>query len=138
MATKKSWTYVSPKPPKMKIPDRLKSDVKTKADEFVESFLKPNFIKEPPKDYQWNYPVDISTKWHQRYFYFCSTWRSPGPNAVSEFFEIRFARLEYAGNDKFDVAYMRHAGQWGEIFQDFTFDECIEEMRTNPLLQPAH
>jgi hypothetical protein len=112
--------------------------VKCKADEFVESFLKPNFIKEPPKDHQWNYPVDIFTKWYQRYFYFCSTWRSPGPNAISEFFEVRFARLEYAGDEKFNMAYMRYTGQWWEIFQNLALDQCIEEIRINPLLHLAH
>ncbi len=112
MATKKRWIYVPPKPPKPKVPEYLKSFVKTKADDFVESFLKPNFIKEPPKDYEWNYPVDIFTKWYQRYFYFCSTWRCPSPNAISEYFEIRFARLEYAGDEKFNIAYMRYTGQW--------------------------
>ncbi len=67
-----------------------------------------------------------------------ATWRSPGPNAMSEFFESRFARLEYAGDEKFNMAYMRHTGQWWEILQDLTLEECIEEMRTNPLLQLAH
>jgi|GEM_PF-4165135 hypothetical protein len=47
-----------------------KPDVKTRADEFVESFLKPHCIKEPPKDYQWNYVVDIFTKWLARSDYF--------------------------------------------------------------------
>jgi len=103
---------------------------------FVESFLKPEFIKPPPRDHQWNYAVDIFTKWHQRYLYFCSKWRSPAPNAISEFFEVRFARLEYAGDDKYNVAYMRHTGQWWEIFQELTLDQCIEEIKENPLLQP--
>jgi hypothetical protein len=129
--------YVPPKPPGPKLPENVKSEVQRKGDEFVEFFLKSNFIKEPPKDQRWNYLVDIFTKWHQRYFYFCSTWRSPGPNAISEYFEIKFARLEYAGDDKFHIAFMRHTGQWWEIFQDFTLDECIEEIRTKPLLQPA-
>src|SRR5208337_1865743 len=40
--------------------------------------------------------------------YFCSTWRSPRSNAISEYFEISFARLEYAGGEKFNMAYMRH------------------------------
>ncbi len=39
---------------------------------------------------------------------------------ISGFFEARFARLEYAGNEKFNMAYKRHTGQWWEIFQDFT------------------
>lgn len=112
--------------------------MKTKADEFVESFLKPHFIKEPPADNQWNYVVDIFTKWYQRYFYFCSKWRSPGPNAISEYFEVRFVRLDYAGGDKFNVAFMRHTAQWVEFMQDLSLDECIEEMKINPLLHPAH
>lgn len=73
MATKKVWMKVPPKSPKPKVPEYLKSVVKAKADEFVESFLKPHSIKVPPKDYQWNYPVDVFTKWHQSNFYFCST-----------------------------------------------------------------
>ena len=96
---KKSWMYVPPKPQKSMVPDHLKSDMKAGADEFVESL-----------DYQWSYPVYIFRKWHQRYFYFCVTWRSPRPDAISEYFESRFARLEYAGDEKFDVAYMRHTG----------------------------
>lgn len=136
MATKKVWMKIPPKPAKPKVPEYLKSVVKTRADQFVESFLKPHFIKEPPKDYQWNYIVDIFTKWHQSCFYFCSTWRSPGPNAISESFELRFARLEFAGNDRFNIASMRHTGQWVEIFQGLTLDECIEDIEGNSLFQP--
>jgi hypothetical protein len=128
--------YLPPKPAKPKVPEYVKTAVKRKADEFVESFLKPTFIKDQPKDYRWNYVVDIFTKWHQRYFYFCSTWRSPSPNAITEFFEVRFARLEYAGDEKFNMAYMRHTGQWWEIFRDLTPDECIEEIQGNSLFQP--
>jgi len=84
MATKKRWMYVPPKPAKPKVPEYLKPAVKSKADEFVESFLKPTFIKDPPKDYEWNYVVDIFTKWYQRYFYFCSTWRSQRPSESSQ------------------------------------------------------
>jgi len=51
---------------------------------------------------------------------------------------VRFARLEYAGDEKFNMAYMRHTGQWWEIFQELTLDECIEEIRTNPLLRLTH
>jgi hypothetical protein len=49
MATKRRWMYAQPKPAKPKVPEYLKSVVKTKADEFVESFLKPTFIKDPPR-----------------------------------------------------------------------------------------
>ncbi len=138
MPTKKRWMYVPPKPPKPKVPEYLKTEVKDRADDFVESYLKPHFIKEVSKDYQWNYVVDLFTKWHQRYFYFCSKWRSPSPKAISEYFEGRFARMEYVGNNKFNMAYMRHTGQWWEIFQDFTLDQCIQEIKENPWFHPSH
>jgi hypothetical protein len=137
MTTKKRRTKFPPKPPRPEVPEYLKTVVKTSADELVESFLKPTFIKEPPKDYRWNYPVDIFTKWRQRYFYFCSTWRSPHPDAISEYFESRFVRLEFTGDEKFNMAYMRHTGQWWEIFQELTLEDSIHEIRTNPLFQPA-
>jgi hypothetical protein len=38
MTTKKRWMYVPPKPPKPKVPEYLKSVVKTKALKFMESF----------------------------------------------------------------------------------------------------
>jgi len=53
MATKKRRMYVPPKPAKPKIPEALKAAVKCKADDFVESFLRPQFIKDSPKDCGW-------------------------------------------------------------------------------------
>jgi hypothetical protein len=40
--------------------------------------------------------------------YFCSRFCSPGPRALSPFFESKFARLQYAGNERFNLAYFRH------------------------------
>ncbi len=40
MERKKRWMYVPPKPAKPKVPEYLKSAVKSKTDEFVESFPK--------------------------------------------------------------------------------------------------
>jgi len=129
--------HVPPTPAKPKMPDDLKLEVQRKADEFLESYLKPAFIRPPPEDHQWNYIVDLFTKWHQRYFYFCSKYRCPSPNRISEFFESRFARLEFVGNGRFNVSYMRHTGQWWEIFQQLTLEECFEEMKNFQLLHPC-
>jgi hypothetical protein len=134
--TKKQWVYAPAKPPKPTVPDEIKAEVQKKADKLVETFLKPNFIKPPPEDTQWNYIVDIYTKWYRSYFYFCSKYHCPGPHAIADYFEAKFARLEYVGNGKFNVAYMRHTEQWWEIFQDFTLDQCLEAIRDIPTLQP--
>jgi hypothetical protein len=136
MPTKKTWMFAPPKPARPKIPDELKWEVQKKADLFVESYLKPNFVLPPPKDTQWNYIVDIYTKWHQRFFYFCAKFRCPAENCISEFFETRFTRLEYAGDRKFNVAFMRHTGQWHEILAGLTLEECLEEIREQEMLHP--
>jgi hypothetical protein len=92
--TKKQWVYAPTKSPKPAVSDELKAEVRKKADELVEAFLKTNFIKPPPTDTQWNYIVDIYTKWYRGNLCFCSKYRCPAPNCISEFFEDKFARLE--------------------------------------------
>ncbi len=109
---------------------------KTESAELVETFLKPNFIKPPPADTEWNTIVDIYTKWYRNYFYFCSKYHSPSPSNITDYFESKFARLEYVGNGKFNVAYMRHTEQWLEIFQDLSLDQCLEAIQGIPNLQP--
>ncbi len=85
---------------------------------------------------QFNYIVDLSTKWYHSFFYFCATYRCPSPNCISEFFEIKFARLEYAGGDRFHLAYMRYTDQWQEIFRDQTLEECLESIENDPMFMP--
>jgi len=68
--------------------------------------------------------------------YFCSKYHCPSPNAMTDYFESKFARLEYVGDRKFNVAYMRHTEQWWEILQGLTLEECFEEIRQQELLHP--
>lgn len=136
MPTQKRWMKVPAKPARPKLPDDLKLEVQKKADQFLESFLKPTFIRPPPQDPKFNYVVEIFTRWHQRYFYFCSKYRCPHENCISEYFETRFTRLEYVGNKKFNVAYMRHTGQWWEILEGLTLDECFDAIKEQELLHP--
>ncbi len=91
----------------------------------------------PPKDPRFNYLVDISTKWHGRFFYFVGKYASPGPNAVSPFFEWGFARLEYQKDGRFVLSYMRHIGQWSPLYSELTIEEALKAIHQEPLLQPA-
>jgi hypothetical protein len=102
----------------------------------VEEVLKPQHIQPPPKDERFNYLVDIYTKWHQSYFYFCATYHSPGPNAISPSFETRFARLAFVGNNRFDLSYMRHTGQWWELYSGLTLNEALAAIRDEPHFTP--
>ena len=134
--SKKTWVYSPAKPPKPKVPETEKQLISQKCNELIETELKPKYIKLPPTDNDWNYLVDIFGKWYRNYFYFCSTYNCPSPNAISPSFEDKFARLEYVGKDSFNIAYMRHTGKWWEIFQGLTLEQCLEEMKNNIILHP--
>ena len=111
------WGYAPDRRIKPTVPDDLKKEVQAKADDLVEKVLKPKYIKPPPKKPRWNYPIELWTKWHRSFFYFGSTWASPGPNRIAPTFEVRFARLEYVGDRLFNLAYFRHTEEWRTISQ---------------------
>ena len=136
MMVRKGKGWYPAKPLKPKVSDSTKADVQNKANELIESFLKPEFVKPPPEDAEWNYIVDIYGKWYRSYFYLCAKYRCPAPNCIAEFFETKFARLEYAGDGKFNLAYMRHTEQWFETDQELTLKECLERIREDSLFQP--
>ena len=129
MAKKKpGWqrTWAPSKMLKPKVPDGLKKEVQAKADDLVAKVLTPKYIKPPPKKPRWNYPIELWTKWHRSFFYFGSTWASPGPNRIAPTFENRFARMEYVGDRLFNLAYFRHTGEWWTIHKGLTLAECLE------------
>jgi hypothetical protein len=95
---RKTWVFSPPKPFPRPVPDDLKAEVERKAGALVEEFLKPEFIKPPPKNWRWNYIIDTHSKWHRLFFYFIATYRSRGPTAIRPTFEAPFARLEYVGH----------------------------------------
>jgi hypothetical protein len=61
---------------------------------------------------------------------------SPGPNRISPFFEIGFARLEFIGGNRFDLAYFRHTGKWWPVFSGLTVDEALNLVRSEDLFNP--
>jgi hypothetical protein len=133
---RKMWVYQPPKPAKPPVPAALKTAVEDAARDVIDSFLKPTYLKPPPEDQQFNYVADIYGRWYRGYFYFCSLYNSPGPNALSPSFEAKFARLEYVGNDRFNLAYMRHTGQWVEVYEGLTLAECLDTIRNESFFQP--
>jgi hypothetical protein len=130
------WTWSPARPPKVAVPAALKAEVEAKAKALIETVLKPEHVKPPPKDPKWNYLTDIGCKWRGSYFYFISTYASPGPNALSPSFESPFTRLGYAGAGKFNVAYMRHTGKWWEVRTGLSADEALAAVRDDPWFQP--
>ncbi|CAK0754276.1 hypothetical protein CCP4SC76_240008 [Gammaproteobacteria bacterium] len=99
MASKKMWVYCPPKKSKPKVPDHIIAVVQESANNLIETSIKPQHVKPHPEDAQFNYIVDIYSKWYRSYFYFCAKYRCPSPNCIAEFFETKFARMEYVSED---------------------------------------
>ena len=131
---RKQWIRTPIKP--SRVPDFLKEEVSVKSVELVEKYIKPEHVKPPPKKSDLNYLVDIYTKWRGRYFYFMAKYATPGPNRIAPFFDTGFARLEYAGDDRFHLAYFRHTGQWWQIYSNLILDEALDLIKNGGHFQP--
>src|SRR5437764_5525380 len=112
------WAMYPRKTSSSPLPEALKMEVTTKANELIQTVLKPRYIQPPPENPQFNYIVDIYGKWYQRAFYFCAKYCVPDPNAIVPDFEAKFARMQYAGNRRFHLSFMRHTGQWIQLYTD--------------------
>lgn len=133
----KVWSFRPPRSPKPEVPENVKIEVETKAKECVESFLKPKYIKSRPEDEPLSiFTLDIYTKWYRNYFFFYEKYGSHGLNVIAAFLETKFARMEYAGDGLFNLSYMRHTGQWLEIYTGLSVDECLAAVKDDPHFLP--
>src|ERR1700736_1865391 len=132
----KTWVYRPPKPPKPSVPEAVKADVETKAGQLIETVLKPQHVQPPPKGQRFNYIMDIGAKWYRNSFYFFSTYACPGPNALSPTFESKFARMEYVGNGKFALYFMRRTGERVGIYDALAVDECMKAIQDDAWFVP--
>jgi hypothetical protein len=132
----KRWVYSPPQPKKPKVPDHVKQAIKRQADELIESVLKPKHLEGPPDNPEINYLIDIHSKWHRNYFYFCATYRCPSPRAISPTFETKFARMEYCSDGRYTLSYFRYTGQWWELYFDLTAEEAFQHIIEEPHFLP--
>ena len=73
---------------------------------------------------------------YDKAFYFSAEYRVAGPNPIQPSFEAMFARMQFAGNQRFHLSYMRYTGQWIQLYTDLTVDECIEASRDEAYFFP--
>lgn len=115
-----------------RVPDDVKQRVQREGDALVAEVLRPRKVKPPPENPEWNYVSDVFTRWYHSWFYFCATYTSPSPRALSPTFETRFARMEYAGDERFHLAFMRYTGEWIEIYRDIPLAAALAAIRDDP------
>ena len=133
---RKAWMISPGKKTQSSLPDSLRAELEAKATDLIENVLKPKHVQPPPKDERFNYIIDIGTKWYRNYFYFFSTYACPGPNALSPTFESKFARMEYLGNAKFALYFLRHTGEWVGLFDALSVDECMKAIQDGSWFVP--
>lgn len=134
---KKNKKYLMLFPTKSSKAKPSESDKKSIQDYFqplIERFKKQYILKNPNREF--NYLVDVYSKWFQNFFYLCEKFKSEHPNRLADEFEIKFVRLKYTGKNLFEFSYFRHTGQWHLVAEDLTLDECKEMILSNPVFQP--
>jgi hypothetical protein len=114
----------------------IKAKVETEAKALIEHVLRPKYVLPPKGDEKFNYITDLGTKWLRNCFYFYSIYACPGPNAISPTFESNFARMEYLGNDRFALSFMRHTGEWVANYNPLSVDECMKAIQDDPWFVP--
>ena len=63
--SQKMWIFNPPKQAKPKVPDAVKAYVTVKANDLIDTVLKPAYIKPPAGDDRFNYIVELYSSWYR-------------------------------------------------------------------------
>jgi hypothetical protein len=134
----KRWVFSPSKPAKAAVPMAVKAEVEAKANEFIDTVLKPKHVEPPPENPRFNYLADITCKWHGSFFYLIGVYACPPrPDAGTRTFESKMARLLYVGPNRFDLGFQRHTGQWIDLYTGLPLEKCLETIRDDPWFIPT-
>ena len=132
--TVRGWYY---NPPKQKIDEFRKEEIKKKCDKFIESVLKPRFISSEQSASENSHLIDIYSKWWKNYIYFYAKYKDTRPQAIGPTYDWQLSRIEYnVKQDTYNLAYFRHTGKWYVIFYEISLEECFESIEDLPHFHP--
>ncbi len=125
---KKVWVY-SPTATKTQ-----KNNISKQFESVIEE-LKNN-IQPLPNPQKYNHCVDVFSKWRGNFFYIMQKFKT-GENGIKDFFDIGLARLEFYGDNRFNLSYFRHTGKWEPLFMydDISFEEAQKAILEDPMFQ---
>ena len=116
-----------------------KAEIATVCERFIADVLKPRFLPEL-RPTEFNYPIDLLGRWRGAKYSFVTRYRSGFADNRGEEFDMAFTRLdhleEHIAEQRFDVMWHRHTGQWFRLHAAATLDEALHLIATNELLQP--
>lgn len=133
---RKPWDIRPTKFSASAIPEALKKQVVAKAEVLINEVLKPKYIVAPQDAQQFNYISDMTAKWFRQFFYFTSIYTCPHPDAAEPSFEQKFARMEYIGDNKFALYFMRYTGEWVGIHDSMSVDQSMDAIRDDEWFVP--
>lgn len=113
------WVY-SPKATKTQ-----KEAISKQFESLIEELKKRHPPILEPQDF--NHCIDYFSKWRGNFFYIMQKYKT-GKNNRTDFFDIGLARLEYYGENRFNLAYFRHTGKWEPMFMynDISYEEATK------------
>jgi hypothetical protein len=118
----RTWQRAKPKsPPKPKVAGDVRDAIDAQVAPLVAALKKRCCTK--PKHPTFNWPDDLFTRWHRNALYFVLVMRTPHGRPPT--FETHAARMEYAGDGKFNLAVPMRRG-WNTVKRNASPEECLE------------
>jgi len=130
--TRGRWTGGVPSPRPF---ETHKAAIAIACQAFIDQVLKPRFLAEV-RPTEFNYPIDISGRWHGSNYRFIQRYRSGFVDNAGWEFDAPFTRLEYVARHRFHLSYLRHTGQWHRLYWDVSLSQALSLIETNGLLHP--
>jgi hypothetical protein len=129
----KMWLPNTPRPV---LPDEAeKRAIIAACEALIRDMLKPRLLPEI-RPTEWNYPIDIRGVWKGGRYRFIKRFRSGFAENRGEEFDSPFARIDRMGPDNFDIYWMRHTGQWWQLYTGKPLAEALHIVATDPVLRP--
>jgi len=116
------------------LPESLRRELTRRGEELLSRKFAPLLTQEKGMQaHGFNYAVAVFSEWRGRSFYLCVRYRTPRPG---EEFVVRSTRLEYAGRDRFHLAYFRHTNRWQPVYQGLTAEQCFDTIEQEEVFWP--
>ena len=118
------------------LPENEKRAIGQACEALIEKVLKPRYVPEVRPSEEFNYAIGIYGKWHGNKYRLIQRYRSDHEDAIAPEFDWPFARLEYVGRDRFDLAYFRHTEQWHTVHRGVSLAQALSLLETDGIFQP--
>ena len=127
------WVRVKP------LTKEEKSDIAIACERIIREVFKPRCLPEI-RPTSFNYPVDIFGRWRGSKYSYITRYRSGFPENAGKEFDSAFTRLDHIEEctveNRFNVMWYRHTGQWWRLYGDVSLGEALRLIATDELLGP--